>query len=187
MSKALMLIADGLEECEGLIVVDLLRRGGVEVTTASIKEGTTILSSHGITFETDCSALALENWMGFDAVILPGGHGGTMNLKASPLVAEILKAYAADESKLVTAICAAPSILGDLGLLEGKRATCFPGFESHLKGAEYTAEPVTEDGRFVTGNGLGAAIPFGLHILSRLEGPEIAEEIRQKIQYPFAI
>ena len=125
MSKAVMFLADSLEECEGLIVVDLLRRGGVEVTTASIKdyetEGKTIHSSHGITFEADALASELS-YEDFDIVILPGGYNGTMNLSKSELVAEVLKNYAADESKLVSAICAAPSILGDLGLLEGKQA-----------------------------------------------------------------
>ena len=166
--------------------MDLLRRGGVEVVTASIMEEKQIHSSHDILFKADKKAEKLD-LNAFDMVILPGGHLGTQNLAASQVVADTVRRYAADESKLVAAICAAPSILGDLGLLEGKKATCFPGFEQHLQGAEYTGLPVTEDGRFITGNGMGAAIPFGLHLLARLEGAEKAEEIRQKIQYPFAI
>lgn len=184
MSKAVMFLADGLEECEALIVVDILRRGGVEVKTASIMEGKTIHSSHGIIFEADTKA-SKPDYSEYDMVILPGGLKGTQNLAKSAVASKVLKDYAADETKLVAAICAAPSILGDLGLLQGKKATCFPGFEQHLNGAEYTAEPVTEDGRFITGKGMGAAIPFGLHLLARLEGAEKAEEIRQKIQYPF--
>ena len=186
MSKVVMFLADGLEECEALITVDILRRGGVEVVTASIKEETTIHSSHGITFEADALAKDLS-YEDFDMVILPGGHGGTINLKASPLVEKVLKDYAADESKFVTAICAAPSILGDLHLLEGKKATCFPGFEQHLFGAEYTAAPVTVDGRFITGKGMGCTIPFALTLLAKLEGEDMAEDIRKRIQYPFEV
>ena len=101
-----MFLADGLEECEALITVDILRRGGVEVVTASIKDEVTIHSSHGITFEADSLAKYLS-YVDFDMVILPGGHQGTMNLKASPLVEKVLIDYAADETKKVAAICRA--------------------------------------------------------------------------------
>ena len=186
MSKVVLFLADGLEECEALIVVDVLRRGGVEVVTASVKEDKTIQSSHGITFEAD--ALASELSYGdFDMVILPGGHWGTIHLKESKIVEKVLLDYAADESKLISAICAAPSILGDLHLLEGRKATCFPGFEEHLFGAEYTGAPVTVDGRYTTGKGMGATTEFGLVLLSRLTDKETAEDIRQRIQYPYPI
>ena len=186
MSKVVMFLADGLEECEALITVDILRRGGVEVVTASIKDEVTIHSSHGITFEADSLAKYLS-YVDFDMVILPGGHQGTMNLKASPLVEKVLIDYAADETKKVAAICAAPSILGDLHLLEGQRATCFPGLEQHLLGAEYTGAPVNVEGRFITGKGMGCTIPFALTLLAQLEGAEKAEDIRQRIQYPYPV
>ena len=190
MSKRVcVLLANGLEECEGLIVVDILRRAGAEVTMASIHEDKQILSSHGISFMADAllQDMAVE---AFDMVVLPGGKGGTDNLTASQLVAEFVTGFAKNaeqEGKVLSAICAAPSVLGGLGLLEGRKATCFPGWEGKLRGATYTAEPVTEDGYIVTGNGLGAAIPFGLHLVARLYGVEKAEEIRQQIQYPHEV
>ena len=183
MNKALVFLADGLEECEGLITVDLLRRAGVEVTTASIHDRTTIYSSHKITFEADCLASSLDT-AAYDLVFLPGGLTGTKNLSESALVAETARKQK-ESGKLLAAICAAPSVLGNLGLLAGKKATCYPGFDTQLIGAEYTAEPVTEDGNIITGKGMGATIPFALHLIARLEGQEKAVEIRDKIMYPF--
>lgn len=186
MSKACVFLANGLEECEGLVTIDILRRAGVEVTTASIHEDKLISSSHNISFYADVLAAELDMAQ-FDMVVLPGGLGGTNHLAASSFVAETVKAFAADESKLVAAVCAAPSVLGMLGLLQGKKATCYPGFEDKLLGAEATGEPVVEDGNIITGKGLGATIPFALHLAARLEGAEKAEEIRQQIMYPFEI
>lgn len=186
MSKACVFLANGLEECEGLVTIDILRRAGVEVTTASIHEDQLIRSSHGISFYADALASELD-LSGFDLVVLPGGLRGTNHLAASQIVADTVKAYAADETKLVAAVCAAPSVLGRLGLLQGKKATCYPGFEDQLLGAEATGESVVEDGNIITGKGLGATIPFALHLAARLEGAEKAEEIRQKIMYPFEI
>lgn len=185
MKKVCVFLANGLEECEGLITIDILRRAGVEVTTASIHEDLLIESSHGIRFQADALARSLA-YEEFDMVVLPGGLGGTNNLAASPLVAEVVTRFA-DQGKLVAAICAAPSVLGGLGLLRGRRATCYPGFEDKLTGADVTGEPVTEDGSIITGRGLGATIPFALHLVARLMGDAKAEEIRQQIQYPFAI
>lgn len=183
MKRALVFLADGLEECEGLITVDLLRRAGVEVTTASIHDRLTIHSSHHIIFEADALASEVDT-ASFDLVFLPGGLKGTDHLKESKLVAETAKEQL-KSGKLLAAICAAPSALGQLGLLQGKKATCYPGFETQLLGAEYTAEPVTEDGNVITGKGMGATIPFALHLIARLEGQEKAVEIRDKIMYPF--
>lgn len=185
MKSVCVFLANGLEECEGLIVIDVLRRAGVTVTTASIHEETLITSSHQIQFYAD--ALAKDLTMdSFDMVVLPGGLGGTNNLKASALVAETVTAFAAREDKTVAAICAAPSVLGELGLLAGKKATCFPGFEDKLSGAIATGEAVTEDGNIITGKGMGAAIPFALHLVARLLGEDKAKEIGAQIQYPFA-
>lgn len=186
MKKVCVFLANGLEECEGLITIDILRRAGVEVTTASIHEERMLESSHGIRFEADALASDLC-YDAFDMVVLPGGLGGTQNLAASPLVAQVASQFAQQQDKQVAAICAAPSVLGELGLLKGRRATCYPGFEAKLLGAEATGEAVTEDGNIVTGRGLGAAIPFALHLVSRLLGSEKAEEIRRQIEYPFEI
>ncbi|MCI8632898.1 MAG: DJ-1/PfpI family protein [Lachnospiraceae bacterium] len=186
MKKVCVFLANGLEECEGLITIDILRRAGIEVTTASIHDERMIESSHKIRFEADALAKELS-YEGFDMVILPGGLGGTQNLAASPLVAQVVREFVQRPDKQAAAICAAPSVLGELGLLKGRRATCYPGFEAKLLGAEATGEAVTEDGNIITGRGLGAAIPFALHLVSRLEGAEKAEEIRQQIEYPFGI
>ena len=186
MSKVCVFLANGLEECEGLVTIDILRRAGVEVTTASIHDERLIQSSHHISFYADTLASELDMTQ-FDMVVLPGGLGGTNNLAASPLVAETVKDFATDTTKMVAAVCAAPSVLGLLGLLQGKKATCYPGFEDKLLGAEATGEPVVEDGNIITGKGLGATIPFALHLAARLEGTAKAEEIRQQIQYPFEV
>ena len=186
MSRVCVFLANGLEECEGLVTIDILRRAGAEVTTASIHEDRLIQSSHHISFYADALAQELD-MSAFDMVVLPGGLGGTNNLKASQLVADTVKTFAADGDKLVAAVCAAPSVLGGLGLLQGKRATCYPGFEDKLLGAEVTGDPVTEDGNIITGKGRGATIPCALHLAARLEGAEKAEEIRRQIQYPFEI
>lgn len=185
MKKVCVFLANGLEECEGLLTIDILRRAGIEVTTASVHEDCRIESSHGICFEADALASELA-YDAFDMVVLPGGLGGTQNLAASPLVAQVVRNFAQQE-KLLAAICAAPSVLGELGLLKGRRATCYPGFEAKLLEAQATGEAVTEDGNIITGRGLGAAIPFALHLVSRLAGKEKAEEIRRQIEYPFEI
>ena len=180
MKKAVMFFAEGLEECEGLIVVDLLRRAGIEVIMASIGSDRMITGSHGIVIQTD--ALADEvDYASADIVILPGGMPGTTYLGESEIVREQCKAFAAE--KEVAAICAAPTVLGSLGILEGKRATCYPGLEEKLTGATATGESVTEDGNIVTGQGLGAAMPFAFAIIRRLLGAEAADEVRESICY----
>jgi len=203
MSKVCVFMADGLEECEGLVTVDILKRGGCEVVMASISDSLDIVSSHNLHFKADALASGLD-LDSFDMVVLPGGLKGTNNLKASALVADTVKKFAATEGavageagadgdrparseKLIGAVCAAPSVLGELGLLRGKRATCYPGFEPKLLGAEATGLPVVTDGNITTGKGLGATIPFALRLLENLEGQEVAEKIRQQIQYPFPI
>ena len=120
MSKVCVFLANGLEECEGLITIDLLRRAGVEVTTASIHETKKILSSHKIKLKADELASDLDMEM-FDMVVLPGGFVGTNNLRESELVAKVCRDFASREDKMVAAICAAPSVLGELGLLKGRR------------------------------------------------------------------
>ena len=135
MSKAVVFIADGLEECEGLLVVDILRRAGTEVTTASINGTKQVVSSHGITLFTD--ALAEEvDYDHADIVILPGGLRGTENLSVSSFVRSRCLEFAA--GKKIAAICAAPSIFASLGLLKGKKATVHPGFEDRMNSCELT-------------------------------------------------
>ena len=115
-------------------------------------------------------------------MILPGGIPGTPNLAASETVCSLVRAFH-DAGRLVAAICAAPTVLGGLGLLEGKRATCYPGCEGDLGGADYSDAEVIRDGNIITGSALGAAIPFALEIIAYLEGPDIAEKKRRSIVY----
>ena len=180
MSKAVIFFAPGSEECEGLITVDLLRRAGVEVQVCAVSDERTVKCSHGT--QIVCDALAQDADQNADAVILPGGIPGTPNLAASKTVCDTVRAFH-DTGRLVAAICAAPTVLGGMGLLEGKRATCYPGCEGDLGGAEYVDVEAVRDGNIITGSGLGAAIPFALEIISYLEGPDVAEMKRKSIVY----
>ena len=179
MSKACVFFADGMEECEALIVVDLRRRAGGEVTTASVNGTRTILSTHKIPVGAD--ALAEEvDCAAMDLLVLPGGMPGTLNLGASAAVTEAVKAAAAD-GRLVAAICAAPSVLGDLGLLAGREAICYPGFEGRLTGASVSTEKVAVSGNITTAQALGSAIPFALALIRQLEGPDAADAVAKAI------
>ena len=180
MSKAVIFFAPGLEECEGLVTVDLLRRAGVEVQICAVSNDRTIAGAHGIRIV--CDALASDADRTADAVILPGGIPGTPNLAASKTVCDLVREFDAS-GRLVAAICAAPTVLGGLGLLEGRRATCYPGCEDGLGGAEYIDAETVCDGNIITGSGLGAAIPFALELIAYLEGPDIAEKKRRSIVY----
>ena len=181
MSKVCVFLAEGFEECEGLLVVDILRRGGVEVTTASISDSLQVTSSHHVNIQADTLAceLALDT---FDGLFLPGGMPGTLNLGKSHFVKNAVERFH-QNGKWISAICAAPSILGEMGLLKGKKATSFPAFEDKLDGATVLQTEFVQDGTILTGRGLGAAIPFGLHFLEMLEGKETAQKIRTAICY----
>jgi 4-methyl-5(b-hydroxyethyl)-thiazole monophosphate biosynthesis len=163
MSKIGIFMADGCEEIEGLTVVDILRRAGIEITMISISGRPEVTSSHGVTFFAD----ELKSGVDFDAldgIVLPGGMPGTLNLGADETVTKTVREFAA-AGKMVAAICAAPSVLGQEGVLKGKKATCHPGFEEKLTGAEPLAEPVVRDGNIITSRGMGTAIPFALEIV----------------------
>lgn len=183
MSKIGIFMADGCEEIEGLTVVDIVRRAGMEITTISISEKKEVTSSHKVTFLAD--ALASEvNFDELDGIVLPGGMPGTLNLGANETVNAVVKKFAA-EGKLVSAICAAPSVLGAAGLLEGKKATCHPGFEEKLTGAIVSSEAVVADGNVITSRGMGTAIEFGLEIIKYLSknDEEIMEKVKKGIVY----
>lgn len=181
MSKVCVFLADGFEECEGLITVDILRRAGAEVTMASITGKTQVTGSHRIPVMADALAetLSLDE---FDLLVLPGGMPGTTRLGESALVTGAVQQFVR-QGKRVAAICAAPSVLGALELLKGKKATCYPGFEEALEGAEITGAEAVTDGLITTGQGLGAAIPFALELAALLEGPQKAQKVRQAIVY----
>ncbi|MCM1267164.1 MAG: DJ-1/PfpI family protein [Bacteroidales bacterium] len=182
MSRIAVFFATGFEEIEALTVVDILRRAGETVEMVSVTGEKTVTSSHSVTVETD----ALFSEVDFDKVdviVLPGGMPGTKNLEAFAPLMEQVDAFV-NAGKLVTAICAAPSILGHRGHLRGKKACSFPSFEEHLEGAEVRNEPAVIDGSLITGRGMGAAIPFGLAILEKLQGKEAAEAMAEKIVFP---
>lgn len=179
--KALVLLADGFEEVEGLTQVDFLRRGGLAVTSASIHDTKMVTGAHNIRVEAD-ALLSDVNADDFDIVILPGGGNGTINLGRSKTVVDILHKFAA-ENKWLAAICAAPSVFGDNGLLKGKKCTCYPGFESHLTGGQLSTDEVVVDGKFITSRGPGTAIAFALKIIELLVSKEAATEVGKDCLY----
>ena len=178
MKTAIVFFADGFEECEGLIVVDLLRRAGVNVITASIMGRLEITSSHKVEIKADVLAENVD-FSTADIIILPGGMPGTANLGENEIVKEQCVSFAKD--KRVAAICAAPSVLAALGLLDGKAATCHPNFEGKMDGAGLTREGVTVAGNIITGQGLGAAIPFALKLVEILVDKAAADAIAKAI------
>ena len=181
MKKAVMFFAEGTEECEALLVVDLLRRAKVEVILASASGSREVVSSHKVHITTD--ALAEEvDYSDVDLVVLPGGIPGTPNLAANRTVTDTCVAFAR-AGKKVAAICAAPSVLASLGLLEGKRATAHASFQDKLAGATVLDTEVVVDGSITTSYGLGGAIPFGLELVRQLAGKAEAERIRNAIAY----
>lgn len=175
-----MFCADGLEEVEALATLDVIRRAGLPVTTVGVC-GKTAEGPHKIKFFTDITLDEFKNIADkTDAVILPGGGVGTQTLYENETVCEAVKKTAADGG-LVCAICAAPSILGRLRLLQGKTAVCYPGFEKYLYGANVSAERVVTDGNFITAAGMGCAVRFGLAIVAALLGEEKAAQIAASI------
>ena len=181
MAKVYAFLAEGLEEVECLAVVDVLRRSGVEVTLVSVGETKEIVGSHGIRLTAD--ALFEEtNPDQADILFLPGGMPGTKNLQAHQGLAEAIR-KAAKQGRRIAAICAAPSILGTMGLLKGRTATCYPGFEDMLEGASYTSQGVITGGNITTSRGLGYALALGLELIRLLQGPQQAERIREAVQY----
>ncbi len=181
MKKIFVFAAQGLEEIECLTQVDLLRRSGLDVVLTAVGGNRMIRGSHDIVFEADC--LIEEADLGdAAALILPGGMPGTLNLAADQTLARALTAAKGTDT-LVCAICAAPRVLGGLGLLEGHTATCYPGNEGYLTGAETTSNEVEVSGQYVTSRSLGTAIPFALRIIEQLQGKEQSEKIKNSIVF----
>lgn len=183
MKKAVMLFAEGFEEVEALMTVDILMRGGVDVRLASITEEMEVSGSHGIRIGMDV-AMDQVDFGEQDAVLIPGGMPGTLNLGNSPKVTGVLTKMN-ETGKIVGAICAAPSVLGQCGILKGKKATCYPGFEDKLTGAEFINEKVVVDGNIVTSRGLGTSMEFGFALLELLVSKEKAEEVRGQIVFMY--
>ena len=175
-------LADGFEEVEALAPVDLMRRAGLEVVLAGVT-GMEVTGSHGIKVAADVAANEVDPSQA-EAMMLPGGLPGTLNLEKSKTVQACIDACV-KEGKLVAAICAAPSILAHKGLLKGKRATAFPSFQKDLDegGALLSDEYVCRDGQFLTGRGMGVATQFGLALVTALVSQEKARELQASIQW----
>ena len=165
MKKIFVFLAEGFEEIEAITTIDLLRRAGAEVTTVAVNASATVKGAHGIPVVADKligDILATSA----DAYVLPGGLPGVTNLAADERLKTLLKS-AYQEDKLLAAICAAPMVLGKHGILKGHRATCYPGFEHELEGAEHVNDLVVEDGHIITAKGPRVAVDFSFAIASR--------------------
>ena len=177
MPRAAILLAEGLEEIEAVTVIDVLRRAGIEVEGLGV-ESMRVRGSHGIELVADALLNSAEGpW---DAVVLPGGMPGAATLRDSPAVQQFLRTQAAAGS-LMAAICAGPMALAASGLLQGRRATCFPGFEQHLHGAYIEAAPVVQDQGVLTSQGPATALAFALTIVEILVGPAQAGALAQAL------
>ena len=173
-----LFLANGFEEIEALCPLDLLRRAGVEVTTIGVG-GEMIRGSHGITVQADMPDTMLAD-ANPEMIILPGGMPGSKNLDASRVVDSALR-VAARKGAYIAAICAAPFVLGKRGLLEGKEAICYPGFEKELTGARISEKKVVRDGNIITAAGMGVALEFGLALVTALKGEEAADALRRAV------
>ena len=178
--KVVVFLADGFEECEALIVVDILRRARVETITASITGRMEVYSSRNICIKADA---LIENvdFSDVNMIVLPGGRIGTDNLAKNDIVLQKCREFS--ENRIVAAICAAPSILANLGLLDGKNATCHPDYETKMAGAVLTGEDVVSSRNIITARGLGAAFQFAFELLCRLLGKDSQEQIMHMICY----
>ena len=168
-------LADGFEEIEALTPVDVLRRAGEKVTTVSIKSEKAVVGSHGVCVDADALIAELD-FADAGYLVLPGGMPGTTHLGKCGALCSLLKDHAAKGGR-IAAICAAPSVLGELGLLKGRRYTCYPGCEKAWEGAKKEDERVVVDGDWVTAAGPAMSFPFALNLLERLQGEEKAETI----------
>ena len=174
-------LATGFEEVEALAPVDILRRGGVEIKTVSVTGDLVVESAHGVGIRADL-LFDEADLASADLLMLPGGLPGATNLNAHEGLRRALTEHNA-KGRRIAAICAAPLVLGGLGLLEGRRATCYPGFEKYMTGASYTAELFTTDGNITTGRGPAAVLPYSYAILEQLAGADTAKAVRDGMIY----
>ncbi len=174
-----MLLGTGFEETEAIAPLDLLRRAGVEILTVGI-DGKVVTGSHKIKVEADITIGEMD-LTDLDMVVIPGGLGGVASLRACPAALDVLK-FAWDNGKYVAAICAGPTVLADLGITDGLKATCYPGQEKNMGSAQMQENAaVVTDGRLITGTSAGCAIPFGLALVEALKGKETAEKVKNQI------
>jgi 4-methyl-5(b-hydroxyethyl)-thiazole monophosphate biosynthesis len=177
MKKVMIHFADGFEEVEAITPVDVLRRAGCEVVMVSVTGKKEVTSKRGVVVMTDKNFNEI-NYDEADMIVLPGGQPGANNLnKHEGLKKQIINFNT--QGKFIAAICAAPLVLGSAGILKGKKATCFPGTESLLTGANCTGRPVETDGNIITGKGPGVALAFSLALVEKLQGKPVADEVKE--------
>ena len=179
--KVALFLADGCEEIEAITVVDLLYRAGIPCTTVSITDHTNVTSSHKVTVIADTTISQID-FSDYDMIVLPGGMPGTTNLEnCKPLTEAVIDFYS--QGRQIAAICAAPTILAHLGLLDGRKATCNPGrYDDLIRcGADLTKEPVTVSENIITSQAMGTAISFGLAIVAHYQGQAAADALEENI------
>lgn len=179
--KVYIFLADGFEDIEGLTVVDLMRRAGIEIITVSIKETKEVTTSHNIPLLTD-TVFGETDFSDADMLVLPGGMPGTKYLGAYKPLTDLLESFYNKGGK-IAAICAAPTVFASLGFLKGRKATAYPSCMADLGDAVRSEEKVVIDGNVTTSRGLGTAIDFSLSLIAQLLGEEKAEEIAESIVY----
>jgi 4-methyl-5(b-hydroxyethyl)-thiazole monophosphate biosynthesis len=179
--KAYIFLATGFEEIEAIATIDILRRGEVETTTVSITGNRNVVGVHQIPVTADI-LFEETDFSDGDAFILPGGGPGSFMLNDHEALKQLL-VDKCNQNKWICAICAAPLVLGGLGLLAGKQAICYPGMESYIQGAILTDTPVVTDGKIITGKGPGLALDFGLTILANLQGQTIADKVADDLLF----
>lgn len=180
MDKVCVFFTTGYEEIEALAAVDLLRRAGIDTEMVSVTGEQEVTGAHGITVRMD-KLFEDVDFSEVTMLVLPGGPGTKKLEEHDPLMRQMDAFY--KEGKDICAICAAPSILGHRGMLKGKKACAFPGYEGQLEGAEVTWNPTETDGNIITGRGMGCAVDFGLAIVEKLQGEEAAKILADKIVY----
>lgn len=181
MGKLAVFFAEGYEEIEALTVVDICRRCALDVDMVSVTKERTVRGSHGICVQMD-KVYSETDFEEYDMLVLPGGMPGTKNLEAHQGLMDWVDRFYKD-GRYIGAICAAPSIFGHRGILAGRRACSYPGFENHLEGAQVTKGPVEIDGHVITSRGMGTAIDFGLAIAGIFVGEEKAVDMAEAIVY----
>ncbi len=184
MDQITIHLAEGFEEIEAVTIIDVLRRAGLNVVTVSISGKLLVNGAHHIAIQADMLFDKVDYTTGI-MIILPGGMPGAQNLNNhSGLRSQILDYN--KKGKLLGAICAAPLVLGNLGILNGRKAVCYPGFESYLNGADIVSTPIISADNVITGRGVGAALQFSLEIVRKLKGEEMAEKLRKGMLIDFS-
>ncbi|MGI6074089.1 MAG: DJ-1 family glyoxalase III [Fermentimonas sp.] len=179
MKKVGVILANGFEEMEALGTVDILRRAGIPVKTITINDSKEVTGAHNIAVLAD-STFSDSDFSEIDVIVLPGGMPGAKNLNAHNGLRETIKTFN-NNKKMVAAICAAPMVLGSLGVVEGKKATCYPGFEPELIGAKTTGDGVVVDDNITTGKGPGYVFDFALKLVEQIAGQQTRKEVQEAL------